>query len=55
MGKGVTGIFNSDETYLLGSADFTGEKANLAKQRALVIAHTFNSKMNPGKELDLEY
>lgn len=34
---------------------FIGPKANLAKQRALVIAHTFNSKMNPDQELDLDF
>lgn len=35
--------------------NFEGPKANLAKQRALVIAHTFNSKMNPNTELDLSF
>ena len=34
---------------------FEGPKANLAKQRALVIAHTFNSKMNPDVELNLDF
>ena len=34
---------------------FEGPKATLAKQRALVIAHTFNSKMNPDEELKLDY
>ena len=47
--------FNSWIKYFSETIDelFRGEKAELAKQRALVIAHTFNSKMNPGEELDL--
>ena len=34
---------------------FKGEKADLAKQRALTIAYTFNSKMNPNEELNLDF
>jgi len=34
---------------------FEGPKATLAKQRALVIAHTFNSKMNPNEELNIDF
>jgi hemoglobin len=33
--------------------NFTGKKKDLAWQRAMIIAHTFNSKMNPGTELNL--
>lgn len=47
--------FNVWLSYFKATIDelFEGPKAELAKQRALIIAHTFNSKMNPGKELDI--
>jgi len=32
---------------------FAGSNVEKAKQRALVIAYTFNSKINPDEELDL--
>ena len=32
---------------------FEGPKANLAWQRAQIIAYTFNSKMNPGTTLNM--
>lgn len=35
--------------------NFNGPKANLAWQRALIIANTFNSKMNPGTELNFNF
>ncbi len=34
---------------------FSGSKAELAKQRATIIAYTFNSKMNPETELNLDF